>query len=89
MDKDIIIARNPENELDACWFTSEDEAFSHYCDWSDDYTYTQFNDVEGWSRCLDDDFADRQHRARSACRHERMASVADDRHQARMEAVHA
>lgn len=86
-DKDIIIARNIGNELDACWFRSEEDAYEHFADYGDDYTYTQFNDAEGWSRCLDDDFADRQHRARSACRYDRAASMEDARYQQHMEGV--
>lgn len=74
-DKTIWFARNPENTLDATWFATEDEAYDHFKDWGDDYLYTAMNDVEGWSRPMNDEFSDMKVRdgrlARSLARHER------------------
>lgn len=74
-DKTIWFARDPENEIDARWFTTEAEAYQHFCDFGDCCLYTAMNEVEGWSIPLNDEFAERQATdaglARSLARHER------------------
>jgi len=85
IDRDIIIARNPENELDATWFSSEKDAYEHFCDYGEDYIYTALNEAEGWSLSLNEDFAERRDRARSTCRFDLDASRADRQNDERME----
>lgn len=82
-DATVYVARNPENWADAHWFPNEESAFESYCDWGHVYTYTAFNDAEGWSRPLDDEFADRV----VPNAFDRAASRADAPHQASMEGV--
>ena len=71
IDRDIIIACNAGNELDARYFLFEEEAYEHFCDYGDDYIYTALNQAEGWSRPMNEEFTERLYEARASSRFER------------------
>lgn len=77
LDKRIWFARNPECEIDAAWFSTEQAAFDHFTDYGKFYVYTEIDEDEGKCRFLNEEFAER----RDDTAWEREASEADAFHQ--------
>lgn len=75
--KTLWFARNPECEIDACWFDTERAAFDHFTDYGKFYVYTEIDEDEGKCRFLNEEFAER----RDDTAWEREASKADAFHQ--------
>jgi len=58
IDRDVWVGRDPETG-EVFGFSTEAEAYQHWQDYGDTgLFYTVFNDAEGWSRPLNDEFAD-------------------------------
>ncbi len=58
--KYLYFAHNPECEADACWFSTEEQAFDHFCEYGDIYRYTCVNEAAGTAELLDAEFAERR-----------------------------
>lgn len=76
-NKRVWLAHNPECEADACWFSTEQQAFEHFCEYGRFYRYTVLNEADRTCDFLDEEFAER----RDDTAWEREASKADAFHQ--------